>query len=83
MAFVVLGVLLLVMKLADFGPVGQWSWWWVLLPFGLALAWWGYADASGLTRRRAMEKDEARKQERRRRNVDALGLGSGPRQRNK
>ena len=76
MAFVVLGVLLLVMKLAEWGPVAGWSWIWVLLPFGLALAWWGYADATGLTRRRAMEKDAARKEERRRRNIDAMGLGT-------
>lgn len=75
MAFVVLGVLLLVMKLAEWGPVAGWAWVWVLLPFGLALAWWGYADATGLTRRRAMEKDAARKEERRRRNIDAMGLG--------
>ncbi|WP_374431471.1 TIGR04438 family Trp-rich protein [Ideonella dechloratans] len=75
MAFVVLGVLLLVMKLAEWGPVAGWGWVWVLLPFGLALAWWGYADATGLTRRRAMEKDAARKEERRRRNIDAMGLG--------
>jgi len=75
MAFVVLGVLLLVMKLAEWGPVAGWAWGWVLLPFGLALAWWGYADATGLTRRRAMEKDAARKEERRRRNIDAMGLG--------
>lgn len=76
MAFVVLGVLLLVMKLASWGPVANWAWWLVLLPFGLALAWWGWSDASGLTRRRAMEKDAERKEERRRRNVEALGLGA-------
>lgn len=76
MAFVVLGVLLLVMKLASWGPVADWAWWLVLLPFGLALAWWGWSDASGLTRRRAMEKDAERKDERRRRNVEALGLGA-------
>ncbi|WP_022979290.1 TIGR04438 family Trp-rich protein [Ideonella sp. B508-1] len=76
MAFVVLGVLLLVMKLAEWGPVAGWGWVWVLLPFGLALAWWGYADSTGLTRRRAMEKDAARKEERRRRNIDAMGLGT-------
>ncbi|MCA6217630.1 TIGR04438 family Trp-rich protein [Ideonella sp. B7] len=76
MVFVALGVLLLVMKLAGWGPVADWAWWAVLLPFGLALAWWGWSDASGLTRRRAMEKDAERKEERRRRNVEALGLGA-------
>ncbi len=39
MAFLILGILLLALKLAEFGPVGAWSWWVVLLPFGLATAW--------------------------------------------
>ena len=30
MYLVVLGVLLIVMKWAEFGPVAEWSWWWVL-----------------------------------------------------
>ena len=39
MAFLILGVLLLVLKLAEFGPVAAWAWWVVLAPFGLAAAW--------------------------------------------
>ncbi len=42
MAFLILGILLLALKLAEFGPVATWSWWVVLLPFGLATAWWGF-----------------------------------------
>ena len=38
MAFLILGMLLLALKLAEFGPVATWSWWVVLLPFGLATA---------------------------------------------
>jgi small Trp-rich protein len=79
MYFVVLGVLLVVLKLAEFGPVGQWGWWQVLIPFGLAVIWWAWADASGFTKRRAMDRMQDRKDERRRRNMDALGTGPKPR----
>jgi small Trp-rich protein len=79
MWFVGLGVLLLVMNLANIGPVGAWTWeddWWLMLaPFGLAVVWWTWADATGWNKRRAMEKIDARREERRRKNLDALGLG--------
>ncbi len=82
MYLVVLGVLLLVMKLAEFGPLAQWSYWVVLAPFAGAVVWWSYADASGWTKRREIDKMEERKRERRRKNLDALGLGEkGRRQR--
>ncbi len=74
MAFLLLGLLTLAMKLAEFGPVAAWSWWLVLAPFGLAVAWWVYADSSGLTQRRAMARMERTKAERRDRNIAALGL---------
>jgi small Trp-rich protein len=76
MAFLILGILLLALKLAEFGPVGAWSWWVVLLPFGLATAWWAFSDSIGLTQRRAMDKMEEVKAERRNRNLEALGLGT-------
>ena len=38
---------------------------WLLLPFGGAVVWWTFADNSGLTQRRAVEKMERRKVERR------------------
>jgi small Trp-rich protein len=76
MAFLILGIVLLALKLAEFGPVATWSWWLVLLPFGLATAWWGFSDSIGLTQRRAMDKMEQTKAERRNRNLEALGLGT-------
>lgn len=74
MYFVVLGVLLLLMKWAEFGPVAAWSWWVVLAPFGLAVAWWAWADSSGYTQRKVGEKLDARKEERRKKNMAALGI---------
>jgi small Trp-rich protein len=47
----------------------------MLAPFGLAMVWWAWADATGWNKRRAMEKIDARREERRRKNLDALGLG--------
>ena len=75
MPMVILGVLLLVAKLAEYGPFATWSWWIVLAPFGLAMLWWQFADSSGLTKRREMDKMEARKVDRRQRAMEALGMG--------
>lgn len=74
MYFVVIGSLLLLMKVADLGPVGLWSWGWVLAPFGLAVVWWVYADATGYTKRREIDKMEQRKQDRRTQNLVSLGM---------
>jgi small Trp-rich protein len=74
MWFVVIGCLLLAMKLAEYGFAAAWSWGWILLPFGLAVAWWTFADSVGLTKQREMDKLEERKHERRRRHMEALGL---------
>lgn len=74
MWFIVLGVLLVALKLADVGAVAAWSWWTVLAPFGLAAVWWAYADATGFTKRREMDKLEERKLERKRKAMDALGI---------
>ena len=74
MWFVVIGCALLAMKVIEFGFAAEWSWLWILSPFGLAVAWWSFADASGLTKRREMDKLEDRKHERRRKHMEALGL---------
>lgn len=79
MWFVVIGVAMLVMNLAGIGPVGTWTWredWWLLLmPFGLAILWWLWADSSGWTQRKAMEKVDAKRDARRDKALDALGMG--------
>jgi len=75
MPFVIVGVLLVAMKLADIGPVATWAWWWVAAPLAVALLWWWYADASGLNKRREMSRMEERKAERRRSALENLGAG--------
>ncbi|UUX96927.1 TIGR04438 family Trp-rich protein [Aquabacterium sp. J223] len=75
MAFLLVGVLLVLLKLGELGPTAAWSWWAVLSPFGLALLWWWWSDSSGRTQRRAMEKFDAKREERRRKHLENMGLG--------
>lgn len=74
MPLVIIGVLLLLAKVANFGPTADWAWWWVLSPFAAAAVWWAVADATGITQRRAMQKMDDRKAERRERAMAQLGL---------
>lgn len=74
MAFVLLGVLLVVLKLLEFGPPANWSWIAVLAPFACAVAWWAWSDMTGRTRRLAMDKMDEKKVERRRKALTALGI---------
>lgn len=76
MWFVIAGVVLLLMKVTEFGPVAGWSWIAVLAPFGLAVLWWTFSDSIGLTQKRAMRKMDERKEERRQRTLKSLGLDS-------
>lgn len=68
-----LGLIFLAMKYLEIDPVSQWSWVIVLAPFGLAMAWWAWADASGYTKKKAMQRMEERKQARIDRSKDAIG----------
>ena len=70
-----IGIVLILLKYREIGPVAAWSWLWVLAPFGLAVAWWSWADATGYTKRKAMDRMDKRKQERLDKNREALGLG--------
>ena len=81
MYFVGLGLVLLVMKYMEFGPVANLSWWWVLSPFALAVAWWSWADSSGYTKKRAMEREIKRKNDRIDANRENMGTLSRTRKR--
>jgi small Trp-rich protein len=75
MAFLLIGLLLLASKWLELGPAAGWSWWWVLSPFAMAVAWWAFADATGITQRRAMRRHEENVARRKAKSVDDLGLG--------
>ena len=76
MYFLGLGVALLLLKYMEIGAVAQWDWWVVLAPFGLAVVWWAWADASGYTKKKAMEKMDKRKADRLAKNRDNMGIGT-------
>ncbi|MCV2371282.1 TIGR04438 family Trp-rich protein [Roseateles oligotrophus] len=75
MWFVAIGVLTLLLKLLGVAPVADWNWLLVLAPFGAAVLWWAWADSSGLTRRKAMQRMEDRKAARREKNIVAMRQG--------
>ena len=70
-----LGLALLVLKYLEIGPVATWSWWVVLSPFALAVAWWAWADSSGYTKRKAMEKLDEKKKLRLEKQRKQMGMG--------
>lgn len=73
MYFLGLGLVLLALKYLEIGPVATWSWLIVLAPFGLAMAWWAWADATGYSKKKVMEKENQRRKERIERSKEALG----------
>ena len=73
MYFLGLGLVLLAMKFLELGPVAMWDWWVVLAPFGLAVAWWAWADSSGYTKKKAMDVEDARLKARIDKNREAIG----------
>lgn len=76
MYFLGLGLILLTLKFLEVGPIAAWSWWWVLSPFALAVAWWAWADSSGYTKRKAMKREAQRREERIDRHRVAIGTMS-------
>ena len=71
-----LGLILLAMKYLEIGPPAAWPWWGVLSPFALAALWWAWADYSGYTKRKAVERENARKQARIDKQRENIGLGT-------
>jgi small Trp-rich protein len=80
MWFVAVGVLLIMLNLFGIGPFADWTWnltgdlWKFVLPFVFAVGWWAWSDSSGLTKRREMERMDRKKEERREKNMVALGM---------
>jgi len=74
MLFVGLGLVLLVLKFMEIGPVAVWDWWIVLSPWAMAVAWWAWADSTGYTKRKEMEREDARRDARIERSREAMGM---------
>ena len=76
-----LGLVFLVLKYLEWGMVAAWDWWLVLSPFALAVLWWAWADWSGYTKKKVMEKEDARRRLRIDRSREALGLSADKKKR--
>jgi len=74
MYFLLIGIAAIVMKYLEFGPVAAMPWWAVLSPFGMAVAWWAWADSSGYTKRKEMEKMDKRREDRIEKSREAMGM---------
>ncbi|KLN53081.1 TIGR04438 family Trp-rich protein [Variovorax paradoxus] len=83
MLLLLLGLLGVGLKYLEVGMVAGWSWWIVLSPFAMAMAWWAWADWSGYTKRKVIEREEARKQARIDRQRSNMGLPGSKGQRPK
>ena len=74
MYLLVIAVILTALKYLEIGPVANMSWYWILGVYGLTVVWWAWADGTGYTKRKAMEKMEERKQARIDKHKEALGM---------
>lgn len=69
-----IGIVLMALKYLEIGPVATWDWWVVLSPLAAAVAWWAWADWSGYTKRKAVERENARKKARIDKSKESLGI---------
>ena len=74
MYLLLLGIAMLAMKTLEYGPVASWNWWVVLAPFALAVVWWSWADLSGYTKKKEMDKMDKRKADRIEKQREAMGM---------
>ena len=74
MYLLILGVIVMLMKYLAVGFAVDLSWWWGLSPFALAVAWWAWADSTGYTKRKVMEKMDKKKQDRIDKQRENLGM---------
>lgn len=72
MPLAIVAALILLMKLAEIGPVAKWPWFWVLMPFFVLALWWNViAPMVGWDKRVAekkMREDEQLAQETKKKN---------------
>ena len=74
MYLLLIGLVGLVLKYLEIGPVAALSWWVLLIPFALAVVWWAWADSTGYTKKKEMNKMDLRKKERIEKQRVAMGM---------
>ena len=72
MYLLLLGIAMGVLKYMEVEPFASWPWWVALIPFALAVLWWRWADTSGYTKRKQMERENRKNQERLERRREAI-----------
>lgn len=73
MPLVVIGLLLIALKAAEVGPFAACPWWLATTPLVLAILWWRFSDATGMDKRREMDRLADRKAQRRKEALTATG----------
>ena len=74
MYLLLIGLAGLVLKYLEIGPVAALNWWVLLIPFALAVLWWAWADSTGYTKKKEMNKMDLRKKERIDKQRVAMGM---------
>ena len=74
MYFLLIGIVMLIMWYGEIGPVASWSWYVVFAPFGLAVVWWWWADMTGYSKRKAVQRENEKKQARIDKSRAAMGI---------
>ena len=74
MYFLLIGIVMLIMWYGEIGPVSSWSWYVVFAPFGLAVVWWWWADMTGYSKRKAVQRENEKKQARIDKSRAAMGI---------
>lgn len=74
MYFLIAGIAFTLLKFLDIAPIASWPWWIVLSPYALAIAWWSLADSLGYTRKKEIDKENARVARRQEAQRAILGL---------
>lgn len=74
MLFLLVGIVGVILKFLGISPVAELTWWMILIPFGLTIAWWSWTDASGYNKNKQIKKMEERTKERLKKQQEALGM---------
>lgn len=76
MYILAIAVILTALKYLEIAPVANMSWWVILGFYGATIVWWAWADSTGYTKRKAMERMAERKQARIDKHKEALGMST-------
>lgn len=63
MPLAIVAAIIILLKVLEIGPVANWSWFWVLMPFFVLMLWWNVITKMIGWDRRVAEKKMKREQE--------------------